>query len=75
MAAEYPTLGNELDKESWDWLSDNHPKIADALSLEVNRGATPDDLFEFVKKRIGAHRSEFARRCETAARYLLAVKK
>lgn len=75
MATQFPELASELDRESWDWLVDNHPKIADALEIQVGRGASPDDLREFVKRRIGSHREEFAIRCETAARYLLAVKK
>jgi hypothetical protein len=69
--SEYPELALELDKESWEWLLDNHPQIADALELQVTRGATPDALRAFVQRRCGVNRVEFARRCEAAARHLI----
>jgi len=75
MAVQFPELATELDQESWDWLLDNHPKIADALEVSVSRGATPDELRSFVQRRCGVNRVEFARRCEAAARHLLQVAK
>ena len=67
-------LGSDLDQESWSWLDVNHPTIADSVALSVNRGATPDDIYKFVVRRLGSHRADFARRCEAAARHLESVK-
>lgn len=71
---QFAELGTELDRESWEWLSENHPTIADAVELTVKRGATPDQVRAFVLRRCGPNRFEFARRCESAARHLGATK-
>jgi glutathione S-transferase len=67
---EFTELATELDKESYEWLVENHPTIADAVQLSVTRGATPEQVRSFVLRRCGANRIEFARRCEAAARHL-----
>lgn len=63
-------LATELDKESYEWLAENHPTICDAVELSVKRGASPEQVRAFVLRRCGANRFEFARRCESAARHL-----
>ncbi len=75
MPDQFLELGHELDKESYEWLVLNHTKIADALELHVQRGATPEQLKAFVLRRAGANRSEFALRCEAAGRHLLLLSK
>jgi hypothetical protein len=74
MSVDLAELGLELDSESWEWLSINHPTIADKVQLSVNRGATPDAVRAFVLRRCGVNRVEFARRCEAAARHLESLK-
>jgi hypothetical protein len=74
MATQFEELGNVLDKESWDWLDTYHPTVAEMLAKEVARGATTDAIRNFVRKRVGVHRDEFAMRCEAAARHLESVK-
>jgi len=71
MNERFTELARELDRESWDWLSENLPDIADAVSLSVQRGATPDAIRSFVLRRCGSNRLELARRCESAARHLV----
>ena len=70
MIKEFTELANELDKESFEWLVENHPTIADAVEMSVTRGKSPDEVRAFVLRRCGANRVEFARRCEAAARHL-----
>ena len=65
-------LDETLDEESWNWLGDNHPKIAVSLEIAVQRGATPTEIRGRVLERVGPHRLEFATRCESAARHLMA---
>jgi hypothetical protein len=72
---EFDELGSELDQESWDWLDDNHPTIAAKIAMYVQRGATPDEIRKYVRKRVGTHREEFALRCLIAARHLESSKK
>ncbi len=71
---QFPELGQQLDAESWDWLQTNLPTIADSIAAAVRRGAKPDDVRLFVLNRCGSHRRELAQRCQSAARYLRAVR-
>lgn len=63
-------FGLALDQESWEWLIDFTPTIAGMVRECVGSGLSPDDIRSFVLKRCGTHRSEFAQRCQAAARYL-----
>jgi hypothetical protein len=72
MSKLFDDLGAELDRESFDWLTENHPLIADAVAGNVRLGATPEQVRAFVLRRCGSNRVEFALRCQSAARYLAA---
>lgn len=74
MATQFEGIAQTLDKDSWEWICANHPLVADALGVEVQRGASPGDLRDFVRRYLGYHRDDFARRIEQAARYLESVK-
>jgi hypothetical protein len=71
--SQFTELADELDRESFEWLAENHPTICDAVELSVKRGATPEQVRAFVLRRCGVNRVEFARRCESAARHLESV--
>jgi hypothetical protein len=73
--AQFDELGSVLDKESWEWLDTYHPTVAEMLDKEIARGASADAIRNFVRKRVGVHRDEFAIRCEAAARHLESQKK
>ena len=62
-------IARALDQISFQWLSDNHPELAEALEIEVERGATPTDVRRFVMRY--TDRFELALRCEQATRWLL----
>ena len=66
----FSALAHELDRESHDWLAENHPSIADSIAQAVQRGATPESIRAFIIRRVGVNRLDFARRAEAAARYL-----
>lgn len=68
--AALPALVQALAAESWQWLSDQQPEIADALSTEIGRGATPSQIRATVMRL--TDRRELAVRCELAAQYLAA---
>lgn len=70
MATQFQELETELDKESFEWLSDTHPTLADALEVAVKRGASPDDIRRMVLTHCGGHRSELATRMKLASRHL-----
>jgi len=63
------TIGSALDAISWDWLNDNHPQLAEAVEIEVARGATPEAIRRYVAQR--TQRIELAMRCEQAANHLV----
>jgi len=58
----------DLQAESWEWLSDNHPLLAEAVEAAVNDGAESHEIRRYVMQR--TQRFELALRCEQAARYL-----
>lgn len=64
-------IGVALDAISWEWISDNHPDLAEAIEVEVARGATPSAIRRFVMSR--TQRIELALRCEQAASHLVAA--
>jgi hypothetical protein len=69
MAQKYDALDRALDAESWAWLEEQHPVIADAVQVSIERGAEPDAIKRRVLMRTG--RWELALRCELAARWLV----
>lgn len=64
-------IGDALDEISWEWLSDNYPRLAEAIKTEAERGATPDQVRRYVMQQ--TQRLELALRCEQAARWLMAT--
>jgi ethanolamine ammonia-lyase small subunit len=63
-------LGAALDAESYEWLQDNCPDIADGVAEEVANGVSPDAIRRYVLAVVGPDRSALAARCMAAARHL-----
>ena len=51
--SQFESMAQTLDKDSWEWICANHPLVADALGVEVQRGASPSDLRDFVRRYLG----------------------
>ena len=71
MAAKSKSINElewQLDRDSYEWMLIQHPKLADAIADEVEAGATPQQ----IKRRVMIHtgRYELAARCEQCARWL-----
>jgi hypothetical protein len=62
-------IGQALNEISWEWLSNNHPQLAEAIRTEMEHGATPGQIRRFVMRQ--TQRLELALRCEQAADFLL----
>lgn len=69
MANSLSLLGDALDEVSWQWVSDKHPCLADAIEEAVGAGIEPERVRRFVMRR--TQRRELALRCEQAARHLV----
>ena len=69
---DLPALGAAINRESYEWLTDNLPWLADALRSEVSSGATPAQVRQFVMRQ--TQRPALALRLEQAAAYLAAQK-
>lgn len=65
---ELPHLAAAFNAESWQWLQDNAPLLADALAAEVRQNATPEQVRLFAVRVTG--RREIALRLEQAAAHL-----
>lgn len=62
-------IGKALNEISWQWLSDNHPRLAEAIEVEVDRGAASADIRRYVMDK--TQRLELALRCEQGAAWLV----
>lgn len=65
-------LGAAINQESYEWLTDNLPELADAVQTEVNAGATPDEIRRFALLK--TQRPALAMRLQQAAAYLAAAR-
>ena len=68
MALPFAALDRALESESWSWLEQNQPALAEAVQVEVGRGVQPDAIKRRIVDRTG--RWELAQRCALAAAYL-----
>ena len=66
---DLPALDAAINEESWLWLQDCLPSLADALAKEVIRGAGADDIRRHVLRK--THRHALSMRCSQAAAHLI----
>ena len=64
MPRELTAIGSALDEISWYWLSDNFPRLAEAVEVETTKGADPVQVRRYVMRQ--TQRMELALRCEQA---------
>lgn len=69
---ELPHLAAAINEESWQWLQDNVPMLADALQREVEGGATADEIRQAAMRM--TQRPALVLRLRQAAGYLMAVR-
>lgn len=64
----FDELDAAVDADSWDWLSENHPRLATGVITALKCNQSPAD----IKRRmiVRTQRHELALRCEQAARHL-----
>lgn len=74
MSDRFADLDRVLDEESWEWLNDNYPALANVVARSVASNITPQQIRARVMDRAGAHRIALAQRCESAARWLASEK-
>ena len=67
---EMPAIDAAINEESWGWLQDYVPVMAQAVAEEVKRNASPDDIRRHVMKQTQGQRPALAARCGQAAAYL-----
>jgi hypothetical protein len=65
---DFPDLDAAIDAESWEWLQNDSPIMADALESEVKRGHQPDEIRQRSMRL--TQRPALALRLEQAARHL-----
>lgn len=73
MSKTYARLGAALDRESYEWLQDANPALAEALQAEVADGAEPEAIERFFLNTYGLDRDKLGRRLKSAARHLKSV--
>lgn len=68
---ELEHLQAAINEESWQWLQDNAPLLADALRREVDGGATAEEIRQAAMRM--TQRPALALRLRQAAAYLRAA--
>lgn len=69
---ELPHLAAAINEESWQWLQDNAPILADALAREIAAGATAEEVRQAAMRM--TQRPALVLRLRQAAGYLMAVR-
>ena len=64
-----PDIEAALNEESWKFLWDNWPALADAIAAEVKRGASAPEIRRHVMQH--TQREAIAIRCRQAAQHLI----
>lgn len=64
-----PALQAAIDEESYQFLSENYPELADAVTVEIAQGALPEEIGRFAARL--TQRPALALRLEQAARFVL----
>jgi hypothetical protein len=72
MALDMSALAAALDENDWEWLDANVPRVARAVLDLVVKGATPEELEEFVAGYAG--QPDLARAVKLAASHLMAAR-
>jgi hypothetical protein len=66
---DMPAVEAAINEESWEWLTDNIPILAEAIYAEITkRNARPLQIRHFVMK--STQRERLAARCYQAACYV-----
>ena len=63
-----PAIDEAINQESWLWMSDNLPELAEAIRAEVKSGANGPDIRRHVMQH--TQRPRLAVRCEQAAEFV-----
>lgn len=66
-------LQGAIDEDAYDYLSQYAPAYAAAITSALRGGSTPAQIRQFVLAQVGPDRSGLAKRCEQAARWLVAL--
>ena len=68
-----PDVEAAINEESWEWMADNFPTLAEAIYNEINaRSANAEQIRHFVMK--ATQRDKLAARCYQAACHVMSEK-
>ena len=70
-----PAIDRAICEDSYEWLIDNCPGLAQAVIDEVRAGASPEQIRGHVLRLVGAGREPLALRCQQAAAFVADGKK
>lgn len=59
-------------QDAYEYLASNNEDFLDCVMNSVAQRYTPEEIYRHILREAGYHRQEMAKRCENAARYLLA---
>lgn len=65
-------LNPAIWKDAYEYLASNNEDYLNCVEDSVVQGYTPKEIYRHILREAGYHRQEMAKRCENAARYILA---
>ena len=68
ISRDFPQLDKAIEAESWRWLNDYLPDMAEAVEAEVQSNAKPAEIRRHVMRK--TQRDRLAARCEQAAAHI-----
>lgn len=71
---QMPEIDAAIGKEDWKFLLDNFHLLAEAVSIRIDKGDSPDEIYRYVLRAVGMWRQPIALRCRHAAQFLLSEK-
>lgn len=67
-------LAGAFAAEAWQWLQDNASEYADALRLDVESGATAEEVRAYALRVTEGYRGPFVNRLKLAAEHLITAR-
>lgn len=69
-----PEIDFAIQADDWEYLNNNHPDLADAVKMRVDKGDHPQDIYRYIVRKVGIGREPIAKRCLHAAQFLATEK-
>jgi len=64
-------LNDSIWQDAYEYLALNNEGFLNGVENAVALGFSPDEIYRHILREGGTHRSEIAKRCQNAAKYII----